>query len=523
VILVHILCLDDCLATTIMPQPAEITQFIFGQPLSRVFERTLALAGSQDERITNSGGDPFDLEGCYALYGGEYYIDNLPGGRVDRHKNKAVIVLHINTFAHFWALATDLLACEEFLPDIGDPSKGGNRSKSRTDRFGFLPIQSLDFDVLLFSVVARGPACPERMRFALVLRDLMIEAVITHEIGHAMLGHLDFKRTPLTLPIPLESKPQSSRDTLFDPAILRAIMEYEADDYSSRSLAVRIKEGVRFGLEADFGLPDETWIVVHLLARYFVAFTWIICDIIMGRTPPDPRDEWHNYPPSYVRMFTAMPSYQSFLVDQLGYDAIYVESAMHMATKQLRSLTGKFDGLSMLSFGIDSELNNKQIARLEEYMERLNYEEAISTYRFRISGDESVPKARANSANIVNHTIVTRDILTDALNLVMRMGPEDRRSFVSRAKVVSRLISDRGLDADGGALGMAVVYRLEALAALAPDDSPFGVVLSGNRAGMDYNQEHLLAAAAAEPLTEKFCFEAVEFWRRVIEYSAAAK
>jgi hypothetical protein len=28
------LCLDDCFTTTIMPQPAEITQFIFGQPLS---------------------------------------------------------------------------------------------------------------------------------------------------------------------------------------------------------------------------------------------------------------------------------------------------------------------------------------------------------------------------------------------------------------------------------------------------------------------------------------------------------
>jgi hypothetical protein len=33
VISVHILCLDDCLDTTIMPQPTEITQFIFGQPL----------------------------------------------------------------------------------------------------------------------------------------------------------------------------------------------------------------------------------------------------------------------------------------------------------------------------------------------------------------------------------------------------------------------------------------------------------------------------------------------------------
>ena len=32
-ILVHILCLDDCIDTTIMPQPTEITQFIFGQPL----------------------------------------------------------------------------------------------------------------------------------------------------------------------------------------------------------------------------------------------------------------------------------------------------------------------------------------------------------------------------------------------------------------------------------------------------------------------------------------------------------
>ena len=37
VISVHILYLDDCFATTIMPQPTEITQFIFGQPLRRGF------------------------------------------------------------------------------------------------------------------------------------------------------------------------------------------------------------------------------------------------------------------------------------------------------------------------------------------------------------------------------------------------------------------------------------------------------------------------------------------------------
>jgi hypothetical protein len=35
VISVHILCLDDCFLTTIMSQPTEITQFIFGRPLSQ--------------------------------------------------------------------------------------------------------------------------------------------------------------------------------------------------------------------------------------------------------------------------------------------------------------------------------------------------------------------------------------------------------------------------------------------------------------------------------------------------------
>jgi hypothetical protein len=43
VISVHILCLDDCSTTTIMPQPAEITQFIFGRPLNPA---RLVLSGS---------------------------------------------------------------------------------------------------------------------------------------------------------------------------------------------------------------------------------------------------------------------------------------------------------------------------------------------------------------------------------------------------------------------------------------------------------------------------------------------
>jgi len=44
------LCLDDCFATTIMPQPTEITQFIFGRPLSRMLaiDPKLTIAGFRE-------------------------------------------------------------------------------------------------------------------------------------------------------------------------------------------------------------------------------------------------------------------------------------------------------------------------------------------------------------------------------------------------------------------------------------------------------------------------------------------
>jgi hypothetical protein len=32
------LCLDDCFTTIMLTQPAEITQFIFGQPLSGLWQ-----------------------------------------------------------------------------------------------------------------------------------------------------------------------------------------------------------------------------------------------------------------------------------------------------------------------------------------------------------------------------------------------------------------------------------------------------------------------------------------------------
>ena len=46
------LCLDDCFATTTMPQPTEITQFIFGQPLKLLVANDLVMQ-AEDSFINN--------------------------------------------------------------------------------------------------------------------------------------------------------------------------------------------------------------------------------------------------------------------------------------------------------------------------------------------------------------------------------------------------------------------------------------------------------------------------------------
>src|SRR6516164_7601909 len=56
---VHMLCLDDCFATTTMPQPTEITQFIFGQPLSRKFVTSIDAAQVGDRTWIRRGADQF--------------------------------------------------------------------------------------------------------------------------------------------------------------------------------------------------------------------------------------------------------------------------------------------------------------------------------------------------------------------------------------------------------------------------------------------------------------------------------
>ena len=64
------LCLDDCFATTTMPQPTEITQLIFGQPL-----RSISL-------LTGTAGAVWGVVGIEGGVVVEDDMDRLVGGKL---------------------------------------------------------------------------------------------------------------------------------------------------------------------------------------------------------------------------------------------------------------------------------------------------------------------------------------------------------------------------------------------------------------------------------------------------------
>jgi hypothetical protein len=479
--------------------------------------------GSPETKYRNSRGETISFAFGYALYGGDTYVENLPAAQVELFNGKAIVVLHINLFIHFWSLASDLLACPEFLPEVGDPSAGSGSAIDRSKRFGFLPFIDLNFSTLVFMVVALGPRCPVRQRFAIVLRDLFIESVVNHEAGHVLLGHLDF-----TGDQDRRLQRGGASLSLQDRAKMRIQMELDADYFSANSLAARISTKLRFGPEGEFAKPDEFWIRVHLIVRYFVSFTWLVCDLIQGNPVIESeQSEWFNYPPSHFRMFSSFPTYVSILVDGYGADSRPIALADRRLRQQIISLTDRYDALASLKLGIDPQLARSALAKASSYMEQQRFSRELRPFHYELVKDLTADHMRflsqlgTNYERSVNATRVSRGLLRECLDHVMQLEPRERSQYRLRIEVVQRHVFSVVPPTQQDAVGMAVTVRLEALATAAPGDPPFSVMAAGEVNGFSYCLSDLLNVAADEPLREnemgELRFDHLHFWNHVAE------
>jgi hypothetical protein len=170
---------------------------IFDEPdwddhLYFVLDQVIALFENEEHVARNQIGKPFEFEIGYAIFDETQGPQaNLPNALAARHNGKIIIVLNLSIFSHCWSLAADLMALDEFLPEIGNPQGSRYAYGKEHPAFGFMPFYSNEFTVLALEIAVRSPLCLTRARFAIVLRDFMIEATVMHEIGHAILGHLE--------------------------------------------------------------------------------------------------------------------------------------------------------------------------------------------------------------------------------------------------------------------------------------------------------------------------------------------
>jgi hypothetical protein len=120
-----------------------------------------------------------------------------------------------------------------------------------------------------------------------------------------------------------------------------------------------------------------------------------------------------------------------------------------------------------------------------------------------------------------NRTKVSPELLFEVLQMHSEMSPEDRPVFEVRVIRIYELLKSKGLRSERIAdLGMAIDFRLTALARLHQVDSLRGWSIPGEKPGVVSIAFELLQAAAEEPLIEnaekQAAFDPESFRRRLL-------
>lgn len=470
--------------------------------LNSTLSRTSLNYKGVNKALRNSFGQACECEIGFAFLGDEEYRDCLPNAMATCVEDKQIIVVSMSAFTHFWMLAAQLMGCEEFLPMIGDSSLGAELEMGEKSPFGFRQMQSPHFTDFAFLTVAMGPRCPIRSKFVFVLRELMLEAVINHEMGHIHLGHVDYTREKLQASLLMEHSVQGSIGAP-KARIFRALMEYEADSYACLSMITRMTLKQRFGLESEFDLSDVEWMLIHNVAIGLVAHTWWCCDSMLGYAKVDQdRKDWTDYPPSYARMFLAGPSYHTAAVDRAGVDAAVLSTMIPEFLKQMDRLSRQYQGLVGLSLALDTHITMEHLHKLENYLHKTDYLAQMSTYRYRAQESSDEERSGTTTNYIleqINSVKLPAKWLSQVLDAYDEMSPEDRTSFINRSMRASE-ISQGWPEKDGLswiAYGFSATYRLEGLFDV------IGIELGEDslRIAMgEYGRSDLLKVTGTEPM-----------------------
>lgn len=234
------------------------------------------------------------------------------------------------------------LACPSFFREIGDAAlEDVDRVKARTKPAGYgLFRKSPEEQVFVKSELAY-PLCPVRELAAVYFTGLALDAIWTHELAHAFMGHVDYARVELGIRA-LNETPKAGDDLRQMP------LEAEADRFAAATLVQSAHVPLPYLPIKLNGLSRETRIRAGLVVAAMLTWFWAYLQRIDRTFDGVDPYESGTHPPPLARLQLSLDGARDMLKN-LGQSTDMVQTTTFAALAELEALSEAKDWFAILN------------------------------------------------------------------------------------------------------------------------------------------------------------------------------
>jgi hypothetical protein len=271
------------------------------------------------------------------------------------------------------------LASPSFFPEIGDPKLedlGRVRDREKPAGYGF--FRKSPEEALLVRSELAYPICPLREEAALYFTGLALDAIWSHELSHAFMGHLEFASKAFGIRS-MNELPDGKGDLRIMP------LEAEADRFSAQAILQGAFGGTPYVPQSLKGMSVDSRLkaafVTSAILTWFWAYLQRVDRVIDGFDPY----ESGEHPPPLARLHLAFVANREFL-KILGWSSSSIETLTFQAMEELENLATAKDWFSILhpenAFSEKGRQFNKDLKEIMAHEFR-QYHEEPEEYRYK--------------------------------------------------------------------------------------------------------------------------------------------
>jgi hypothetical protein len=274
------------------------------------------------------------------------------------------------------------LASPSFFAEIGDPKLedlGRVRDREKPAGYGF--FRKSPEEALLVRSELAYPICPMREEAALYFTGLALDAIWSHELSHAFMGHLEFTTKAFGIRA-LNELPDGRGNLRIMP------LEAEADRFSAQTILQGAFGATPYLPQSLKDLSIESRLkaafVTSAILTWFWAYLQRVDRTIDGFDPY----ETGEHPPPLARLHLAFEANRDFLKIQ-GWSSSSIETLTFQTMAELENLATAKDWFSILhpenAFSEKGRQFHKDIKEIMGHEFR-QYHEELEGYRYKADG-----------------------------------------------------------------------------------------------------------------------------------------